>query len=204
MTCIIWIGLVLALSLVKAEAQRSMVINHTSYNSIPTSLLNYKLRNGRTHEIPIPPSTVASMPLRKTLYEEYESTGLPPFGGLRESRRRLNLANLGASGSRVSNARRGIDSLRKELMKPSVGGPGGGISGHSVGYPSYSATSSIGKIDGLGSLGPAHRYGDILQTATILAPIGSLYSTRMPQIPGNYFEIDRISLNRMIFNWKIF
>lgn len=175
----------LTLPLKEATPQRPL-LNHTSYNSIPTSQHNYKLRNGRTHDIPpIPPSTMASMPPRRALYEEYDSTGLPPLGGRRDSRRRLNLAGLGGSGPRGNNARRGIDSLRKELMKPSVGGPGGGISsGHSISYPAYSATSSIGKIDGIGSLGPAHRYGDPLQPATILAPINSLYPTGIP--PDHY------------------
>lgn len=170
------------------EAQKPLV-NHTFSNFIPTSQLNYKLRNGRTRDIPIPPpTTIASAPSRRALYEEFDSTGVPPFGGRRDNRRRLNLAQLGTTGGRGgyvngigrqnSGGGGGIESLRKELMKPSVGGPGGGISGNSAGYPSYSATSSIGQIDGIGSLGPAHRYGDILQMTNYLrAPSDAVHST---------------------------
>ncbi|XP_075168825.1 anaplastic lymphoma kinase [Haematobia irritans] len=162
-------------------AQRPL-LNHTTYNTIPTGQHNYKLRNGRTHDF-LPPTTVASIP-RGAIggllgpgvpnYDDLESTQLPMLtGGRRDSRRRLTFQTL-ANMHRGSSTGRGMESLRKELRKPSVGGPGGGISGNSPGYPSYVATSSIGKIDGLGSIGPAQRYGDALHQA------GLLYSTSIP------------------------
>ncbi|XP_073844464.1 anaplastic lymphoma kinase isoform X3 [Musca autumnalis] len=160
------------------EAQRPLS-NHTTYNTIPTGQHNYKLRNGRTHDFIVPPTTVASIPRGilgggLPIYEDLESTLLPPLGGRRDNRRRINYQVL-ANMHRGSSSGRGMESLRKELMKPSVGGPGGGISGNSPGYPSYAATSSIGKIDGLGRVQPAQRYGDNLHQAA-----GVLYSTSMP------------------------
>lgn len=164
------------------EAQRPL-LNHTTYNTIPTGQHNYKLRNGRTHDFIIPPTTVASIPRGVLgsklgpgvpIYDDLESTLLPPLNGVRrDSRRRLNLqawVNMHGGGS----SGRGMETLRKALAEPSVGGPGGGISGNSPGYPAYAATSSIGKIDGLGQVGPAQRYGDPLRHTA------SLYSTIMP------------------------
>ncbi|XP_011203998.2 tyrosine-protein kinase receptor [Bactrocera dorsalis] len=165
-------------SLTPVACQRPL-LNHTSYNSIAAAQQhNYlgsgkQLRNGRTRDMPIPQATMSSLTQRGMLpYDDFDgpdgARAPPSLGGRgggrgETSRRRLNLSGLGASVGRPNSGRGGIDSLRKELMKPSVGGPGGGISGTNVGYPSYSATSSIGKIDGLGSLGPADRYGDQLR-----------------------------------------
>ncbi|XP_067626535.1 tyrosine-protein kinase receptor isoform X2 [Eurosta solidaginis] len=158
------------------ECQRPL-LNHTGYNSIAAAQQhNYlgsgkQLRNGRTRDMTMPQATMTSILQRgMPLYDDFDGTDgtrLPPIGG-RNNRRRLSLSGLGATiGRPERGGRRGMESLRKELMKPSIGGPGGGISGSSAGYPSYSATSSIGKIDGLGSLGPAERYGDQLRPGTI-------------------------------------
>ncbi|KAM7344585.1 anaplastic lymphoma kinase [Cochliomyia hominivorax] len=166
----------------EVQAQRPL-LNHTTYNTIPTSQHHYKqLRNGRTHDLIVPPSTVASIP-RGLLSgglplddDDMDSTRLPSSLGRRDNRRRYNYQSLAANIQRGNSGRGGgINSLRKELMKPSVGGPGGGISGNSPGYPSYSATSAIGKIDGIGGVGPARPYGETLQMAS-----GSLYSTSSP------------------------
>ncbi|XP_037948147.1 ALK tyrosine kinase receptor [Teleopsis dalmanni] len=177
----------LTLTATLVNCQRPL-LNHTFNAIIQAQQHNYlgsgkQLRNGRTHDLPIPQPTMPTAQIQRAvpLYDDFDVDGMgtrmPPLtGGRRENRRRLNLASLGTGnlprGDR-GNARRGIDSLRKELMKPSVGGPGGGISGNSAGYPSYSATSSIGKIDGIGSLGPADRYGDQLRPAAV-------HSTRFP------------------------
>ncbi|XP_017466502.1 PREDICTED: ALK tyrosine kinase receptor [Rhagoletis zephyria] len=182
-------------TLTPVACQRPL-LNHTNYNSIAAAQQhNYlgsgkQLRNGRTRDMPVPQATMATMLQRgMPLYDDFDGTDgtrLPPLGGRGggvrgdSNRRRLNLSGLGARPDRGSG-RRGIESLRKELMKPSVGGPGGGISGNSAGYPSYSATSSIGKIDGLGSLGPAERYGDQLRPG-----VGTVYATHFPpQFIGN-------------------
>lgn len=166
----------------EVHGQRPL-LNHTTYNTIPTSQQHYKqLRNGRTHDLIIPPSTVASVPRGLLsgglpLYDDDgDGTRLPAAMGRRDNRRRISYQSIAANLPRNNNGRGGgINSLRKELMKPSVGGPGGGISGNSPGYPSYSATSAIGKIDGIGGVGPARPYGETLQ----LVP-GSLYSTNPP------------------------
>lgn len=166
----------------EVEAQRPL-LNHTTYNTIPTSQHHYKqLRNGRTHDLIIPPSTVASIPRGLLagglpLYDDdMDGARLPGSMGRRDNRRRINYQSLAANIQRGNSGRGGgINSLRKELMKPSVGGPGGGISGNSPGYPSYSATSAIGKIDGIGGVGPARPYGETLQ----LSP-GNMYSTSSP------------------------
>lgn len=164
----------------EVQAQRPL-LNHTTYNTIPTGQHHYKqLRNGRTHDLIIPPSTVASIPRGFLagggipLYDD-DMEGSRP--GRRDSnRKRINYQTITGTIPRGNNGRGGgMNSLRKELMKPSVGGPGGGISGQSPGYPSYSATSAIGKIDGIGSLGPARPYGETLH----MAP-GFMYSTTSP------------------------
>lgn len=179
-----WIGLT------PVECQRPL-LNHTSYNSIAAAQQhNYlgsgkQLRNGRTRDMPMPQATMSTLTQRGMLpYDDFDGTDgtrITPLGGRggrgETSRRRLNLSGLGVGVGRPDrgSGRRGIESLRKELMKPSVGGPGGGISGTNVGYPSYSATSSIGKIDGLGSLGPAERYGDQLRPG-----VETLYPSHYP------------------------
>lgn len=169
----------------EVQGQRPL-LNHTTYNTIPTSQHHYKqLRNGRTHDLLMPPSTVASIPRGLLaagglpLYDDdMESTRLPSQLGRRDNRRRINYQSLAANIPRGNSGRGGgINSLRKELMRPSVGGPGGGISGNSPGYPSYSATSAIGKIDGIGGLSPGRPYGETLQM-----PPGSMYSTSSPPL----------------------
>ncbi|XP_053962484.1 tyrosine-protein kinase receptor [Anastrepha ludens] len=176
--------------LTPVECQRPLV-NHTNYNSIAAAQQhNYlgsgkQLRNGRIRDMPIPQATMATMLQRgMPLYDDFDGTDgtrLPPVGGRGgrgdNNRRRLNLSGLGSGIGRPDrgSGRRGIESLRKELMKPSIGGPGGGISGNSAGYSSYSATSSIGKIDGLGSLGPAERYGEQMRPG-----VGTVYATQFP------------------------
>lgn len=164
-------------------AQRPLV-NHTTYNTIPTGQHNYKLRNGRTHDFIIPPTTVASIPrggigaflgAGLPIYDDMDSTSMPVVSGRRDNRRRLSIHSL-ANLNRGNSNSRGMESLRKELMNPSVGGPGGGISGKSPGYSSYAATSSIGKIDGLGRVGPA-------QKPTVLTVPGS-NATSIPPHQG--------------------
>ncbi|KAH8298472.1 hypothetical protein KR044_005153 [Drosophila immigrans] len=171
-------------------AQRPL-LNHT-FNSLPMSQhqsnsynnYNYQgpagkqLRNGRLHEQPqpLPLPTLPGLAQPVHVYDDYEgeaSQGTfgsrPPPGSRRDTRRRQNLSQVGAGGMprpERGNGQRGIESLRKELLKPSVGGPGGGISGSSAGYASYSGTSSIGKIDGQGAIGSADRYGEKLRQPT--------------------------------------
>ncbi|XP_002006595.2 ALK tyrosine kinase receptor [Drosophila mojavensis] len=197
-----------------AWAQRPL-LNHT-FNSLPmsqhqsNSYNNYnnnnnylgsgkQLRNGRLHEQPqpLPLPTLPGLAQPVHVYDDYEgeaSAGTfgsrPPPGSRRDTRRRQNLSHVGAGGlprPERGNGQRGIESLRKELMKPSVGGPGGGISGKSTGYASYSATSSIGKIDGLGGVGSADRYGERLRqppggVSGAAAMTAGPYSTRVPPL----------------------
>ncbi|XP_030566432.1 ALK tyrosine kinase receptor [Drosophila novamexicana] len=204
------LSLVLVLLSGPVWAQRPL-LNHT-FNSLPMSQhqsnnynnYNYQgpgkqLRNGRLHEQPqpLPLPTLPGLAQPVHVYDDYEgeaSAGTfgsrPPPGSRRDTRRRLNLSHVGAGGAprpERGNGQRGIESLRKELMKPSVGGPGGGISGSSAGYASYSATSSIGKIDGLGGIGSADRYGERLRQPTGAAamtagPATGPYSTRFPPL----------------------
>ncbi|KAI8039940.1 hypothetical protein M5D96_007365 [Drosophila gunungcola] len=182
----------LALLLVDpSHAQRPLIMNHTfsslpmsqhpSFNSWPVATGGKQLRNGRLHEQPLP-LPQPTFPVA-TQYEDYE---VAPPGSRRDNKRRLaQMAQRPGSGN---GGRRGIESLRKELMNPSVGGPGGGISGSSAGYPSYSATSSIGRIDGLGQgIGSADRYGEQLRQPSGMAamtagPLGGPYSTRFPPL----------------------
>ncbi|KAH8421056.1 hypothetical protein KR222_006577 [Zaprionus bogoriensis] len=207
----------LSVALALARAQRPL-LNHT-FNSLPMSQhagsnynnYNYQgpamagkqLRNGRLHEQPqpLPLPTLPGLAQPVHIYDDYEGeagTGAgsygsrPPPGSRRDTRRRQNLSQVGAGGlprPERGNGQRGIESLRKELMRPSVGGPGGGISGSSAGYASYSATSSIGKIDGLGGIGSADRYGEKLRqpngaAAMTAGPVAGLYSTRFPPLYG--------------------
>ncbi|EDW60211.1 uncharacterized protein Dvir_GJ21359 [Drosophila virilis] len=207
---VLMLSLVLVLLSGPVWAQRPL-LNHT-FNSLPMSQhqsnsynnYNYQgpgkqLRNGRLHEQPqpLPLPTLPGLAQPVHVYDDYEgeaSAGTfgsrPPPGSRRDTRRRLNLSHVGAGGAprpERGNGQRGIESLRKELMKPSVGGPGGGISGSSAGYASYSATSSIGKIDGLGGIGSADRYGERLRQPTGAAamtagPATGPYSTRFPPL----------------------
>ncbi|XP_034653781.1 ALK tyrosine kinase receptor [Drosophila subobscura] len=191
----IWVGVGPGSGPCPALAQRPLLANHT-FNALPNYSGNNnwaggkQLRNGRLHEQPLPlpqpqPTVTAG------IYDDYEGEAgsrAPPPGGRRETRRRQNLA------------RRGMESLRKELMKPSVGGPGGGISGSSSGYPSYSGTSSIGRIDGLGlGMGSADRYGEQLRqpsgaAAMTAGPVVGPYSTRFPPL---YAGVDEQQPKRM-------
>jgi len=174
-------------------AQRPLIMNHTfsslpmsqhpSFNSWPGAPAGKQLRNGRLHEQPLP-LPQPTLPVA-TQYEDYEAA---PPGSRRDNKRRLaQMAQRPGSGN---GGRRGMESLRKELMNPSVGGPGGGISGASAGYPSYSATSSIGRIDGLGQgIGSADRYGALYElkqpsgmAAMTAGPLGGPYSTRLPPL----------------------
>ncbi|XP_017077953.1 ALK tyrosine kinase receptor [Drosophila eugracilis] len=177
-------------------AQRPLIMNHTfsslpmsqhpSFNSWPGASGGKQLRNGRLHEQPLP-LPQPTLPVA-TQYEDYE---MAPPGSRRDNKRRLaQMAQRPGSGN---GGRRGMESLRKELMNPSVGGPGGGISGGSAGYPSYSATSSIGRIDGLGQgIGSADRYGSLYEqlkqpsgmAAMTAGPQGGPYSTRFPPLYG--------------------
>ncbi|ALC42076.1 Alk [Drosophila busckii] len=196
---------VLLLLLVGAVLGQRPLLNHTfnalpmsqhqsnSYNNYNNYNNNKQLRNGRQHEqpIPLPLPTLPGLAQPVHVYDDYEGPetayGTRPLpGARRDTRRRHNLSQVGAGGMprpERNNGQRGIESLRKELMNPSVGGPGGGISGSSAGYASYSATSSIGKIDGLGGIGSADRYGERLRQPNIAAPIvGADYSTRFPPL----------------------
>jgi len=179
-----------------------------SYNSY-NNYNNYQgpggkqLRNGRLHEqpqpLPLPLPTLPGLAQPVHVYDDYEgevSQGTfgsrPPPGSRRDTRRRQNLSHVGAGGlprPERGNGQRGMSSLRKELLKPSVGGPGGGISGSSTGYASYTGTSSIGKIDGLGGMVTADRYGEKLRqpngaAAMTAGPATSPFSTRFPPLYG--------------------
>ncbi|KAH8372849.1 hypothetical protein KR009_006577 [Drosophila setifemur] len=190
---------VLALMADPSHAQRPLIMNHTfsslpmsqhpSFNSWPGAS-GKQLRNGRLHEQP-QPLPQPTLPVA-TQYEDYE---VAPLGSRRQdAKRRQSLAQLAPRPGSGNGARRGIESLRKELMNPSVGGPGGGISGSSAAYPSYSATSSIGRIDGLGhGIGSADRYGEQLRqpngmAAMTAGPLGGPYSTRFPPLYGGEDE----------------
>lgn len=206
MQLVVLLPVVLALLLANHSpslAQRPLIMNHT-FSSLPMSQhasftnswpgaaspgsSGKQLRNGRLHEQPLPLPQPTSPVV--TQYEDYEvAQGAP--GSRRDNKRRLaQLAPGLLPRPSGSNGRRGIESLRKELMNPSVGGPGGGISGSSAGYPSYSATSSIGRIDGLGQgIGSADRYGEQLRQPSGMAamtagPLGGAYSTRFPPLYG--------------------
>lgn len=185
---------ILSLLVDPSFAQRPLIMNHTfsslpmsqhpSFNSWPSASGGKQLRNGRLHEQPLP-LPQHTLPVA-TQYEDYEAA---PPGSRRDNKRRLaQMAQRPGSGN---GGRRGMESLRKELMNPSVGGPGGGISGGGSGYPSYSATSSIGRIDGLGQgLGSADRYGALYDqlrqpsgmAAMTAGPLGGPYSTRFPPL----------------------
>lgn len=203
-------------SVVLALAQRPL-LNHT-FNSLPMSQhagsnynnYNYQgpgkqLRNGRLHEQPhpLPLPTLPGLAQPVHSYDDYEGEAgaggggggtfgsRPPPGSRRDTRRRQNLSQVGAGGlprPERNNGQRGMEVLRKELMRPSVGGPGGGISGSSSGYASYSATSSIGKINGMGGVGSADRYGEKLRQPNSAAAmtagpaVSGPYSTRFPPL----------------------
>ncbi|XP_068145947.1 LOW QUALITY PROTEIN: tyrosine-protein kinase receptor [Drosophila tropicalis] len=221
------LGLGLVAWLLPVWGQRPLLSNHT-FNSLPMSQhqsYNYplpmgggkQLRNGRLHEQPLPLPTLPGVAQPVHIYDDYEGeTGAnlggggalgsrPPPGSRRDTRRRQNLSQVGAGAlprPERGNGRRGMESLRKELMKPSVGGPGGGISGSSSGYPSYSGTSSIGRIDGLGQgIGSADRYGEQLRQPSGVAAMtsgpmtgggasgASPYSTRFPPLYAGVDEL---------------
>ncbi|EDV37465.1 uncharacterized protein Dana_GF13459, isoform C [Drosophila ananassae] len=176
-------------------AQRPFILNHTfsslpmsqhpSFNTWPGSS-GKQLRNGRLHEQPLPlPQPTLQV---ATQYVDYETA--PPGSRRQDSKRRQSLAQLASRPGSIG--RGGIDSLRKELMNPSVGGPGGGISGHGAGYSSYPASSTIGRIDGLGHVGTFNHFGEPMRQPTGMAAMtAGPYSTRFPPSYGGADDLPK-------------
>lgn len=176
-------------------AQRPFILNHTfsslpmsqhpSFNTWPGSS-GKQLRNGRLHEQPLP-LPQPTLPVA-TQYVDYETA--PPGSRRQDSKRRQSLAQLASRPGSIG--RGGIDSLRKELMNPSVGGPGGGISGHGAGYSSYPASSTIGRIDGLGHVGTFNHFGEPMRQPTGMAAMtAGPYSTRFPPSYGGADDLPK-------------